>query len=252
MSLFQFEQLKKQKSKGQKAGAAKKKNDGEETKGVEAVASQDTSEQADNDAEKPKSGQDGPEQQTTQAAQPEEQAQDQPETLAKPQHNRQPSLSLQSRMRSDSFRRTSTSQGPISPNGAKSPELPVLTPDGDSVNSIYRKQSARLDDLEKENKRLQKELQEAERRWRRSEEDLEDLRESSGEIAELKSKAQKAEAQAEEYNKIVCLYLYGHDPGGRLIIHSEARKCISAKTEFPATIPKQAPCLFSEPGQRIS
>ena len=106
-------------------------------------------------------------------------------------------------MRSSSFRRTSVSQGPLSPNGTKSPELPLLSPDSDSVNSIYRKQAARLDELEKENRRLAKDAQEAEKRRRHTEEELEELREASAEVAELKSRAQKAEAQIEELNKLV-------------------------------------------------
>ena len=131
------------------------------------------------------------------------QAGDEGEAFAKPLHNRQPSLSLQSKLRSSSFRRGSVSQTPLSPNGTKSPELPVLTPDSESVNSIYRKQTARLDELEKENRRLAKESQEAEKRWRHAEEELEELREGSGEVAELKSTAQKAEAQIEDFNKLV-------------------------------------------------
>lgn len=122
---------------------------------------------------------------------------------AKPLHNRQPSLSLQSKIRSSSFRRTSVSQGPLSPNGTKSPDIEVSTPDDDSITSIYRKQAARLDELEKENRRLAKESQEADRRWRQTEEELEELREASKDVAELKTRAQKAEAQMEEYNKVV-------------------------------------------------
>lgn len=96
------------------------------------------------------------------------------------------------------------SQGPLSPNGAKSPDLPVLTPDGDAVSAIYRKQAARLDELEKENRRLAKESQEAEKRWKQTEEELEELREASGDVAELKARAQAAEAQMEEFSKVVC------------------------------------------------
>ena len=128
------------------------------------------------------------------------------ETPTKPAHNRQPSLSLQSKMRSSSFRRSSISQAPLSPsaNGTKSPILPVLSPDGDSVTEIYRKQAARLDELERENKRLVKNLSEAERRWMTTEEELEELREANGEVAELKARAEKVDAQNEEIEKLVC------------------------------------------------
>lgn len=64
-----------------------------------------------------------------------------------------------------------------------------------------------MDELEKENKRLAKDAQEYEKKWKHTEEELEDLREASGEVAELKSRAQKADAQIEELNKIVDLHL---------------------------------------------
>lgn len=126
-------------------------------------------------------------------------------TLPKQTHNRQPSLSVESKLRSSSFRRTSVSQAPLSPplNGNKSPILPILTTDGESVNEIYRKQTAKLDELEKENRRLAKEIRDVELRWQKTEEELEDLRESSSEVAELKSRAGKADSKAEENEKLV-------------------------------------------------
>ena len=129
------------------------------------------------------------------------------ETPTKPSHNRQPSLSLQSKMRSSSFRRTSISQGPLSPttNGSKPPILPALSPEGDAVTEIYRKQASRLDELEKENKRLAKEAESAEARWRRTEEELEEFRESSSQVAELKLRASVADAKSEEVTKLVGL-----------------------------------------------
>ena len=128
------------------------------------------------------------------------------DTPSKPPHNRQPSLSLQSKLRSSSFRRTSVSHGPLSPttNGAKSPTLGISSPDGDTITDIYRKQAARLDELEKENRRLAKEASEAEGRWKSMEAELEELRESSPEVAELRSRAQKAAAKDEEINSLVC------------------------------------------------
>ena len=124
-----------------------------------------------------------------------------------PPHARQPSLSLQSRMRSSSFRRTSVSQAPLSPtsNGSKAPNLPALSPDGDAVTEIYRKQAFRLDELERENKRLSKEAEIAESRWRKTEEELEELRENSGQVAELKSRAETVDARLEETKKMVIL-----------------------------------------------
>jgi predicted nucleic acid-binding Zn-ribbon protein len=105
---------------------------------------------------------------------------------------RQGSISIQSKLRSDSFRRTSTA-GPLSPS-ATSACLPALTPDGETMNDIYRKQALRLDELERENKRLEKEAREGEARWRRGEEELEELREVFGEASvAFKVQAKKAE-----------------------------------------------------------
>lgn len=128
-----------------------------------------------------------------------------PKTPSDKEHSHQPSLSLQSQLRSSTFRRTSESHAPLSPslNDSKSPVLPVLSPEGDSVNEIYRKQSSRLDELEKENRRLSKEARDTQLRWDKTEQELEELRESSGHVAELKSRAAKAGAQLEEIEKSV-------------------------------------------------
>lgn len=104
-------------------------------------------------------------------------------------HGRQPSLSLQSKLRSSSFRQT-TAGVPLSPPTAS--DLPPLTPDEGTIQDIYRKQSARLEELEKENKRLAKEVSDGEHRWRRSEEELEELREGTVEGEALKVQAQKS------------------------------------------------------------
>ena len=85
-------------------------------------------------------------------------------------HQRQTSLSIQSKMRSSSFRH---STGPISPNL-------VFSPEENTAPDIYRKQAARIEELEKENKRLGKEVSDGERRWKKAEDELEDLREAEG------------------------------------------------------------------------
>lgn len=110
-------------------------------------------------------------------------------------HGRQPSLSLQSKLRSSSFRQ-SPAGGPLSPSGTT--HLPPLTPDEGTIQDIYRKQAARLEELEKENKRLAREVTDGEHRWRKSEEELEEFREGSVESDALKIQARKsAEAEAE-------------------------------------------------------
>ena len=205
--------MKKQKGKAHKPDGIKKKDDAQEVR--EEAATPGTAVRGEDTAEQAKFGTDGDNDEPSVAfsdakveAVLNKSMDDVPETLAQnPAHNRQPSLSIQSKMRSSSFRRQSLSQGPLSPgaNGTMSPDLPTLTPDGDSVNSIYRKQAARLDELEKENRRLAKEAQENERRWRKTEEELEELREASGDVAQLKARAEKADAQVEEFNKVVRL-----------------------------------------------
>ncbi len=103
-------------------------------------------------------------------------------------------------MRSTSFRRTQGAQVPTSPslNGSKSP---ILNPE-DDVTEIYRKQAARLDELERETKRLTKAHLDAETRYKRAEEELEDLRETNSEIASLKSKASQSASLVDEVAKL--------------------------------------------------
>ena len=165
--------MKKQKGKDRKSGGAKKKEEAPETT-TEETEQGDTSTEHHDAANDGQVGMIEPSPPNGAGDVSEDK---QPEAeVETPPKQRQPSMSLQSKMRSSSFRRMSVSQGPLSPNGARSPELPVLSPDGDSVNSIYRKQAARLDELEKENKRLAKEAKENENKWKQTEEELEELR----------------------------------------------------------------------------
>lgn len=108
-------------------------------------------------------------------------------------------MSIQSKLRSESFRKAS---GPTSP-GITSP-IPSLSP-GEGAHEIYKKQAQRIEELERENNRLQTDSQEAETRWRKLEEELQELREADGDATELKSKAQQAEKSAEEVEKLVCI-----------------------------------------------
>ena len=134
--------------------------------------------------------------------QPEEQVSAGAETPPRPGHGRQPSLSIQSKMRSTSFRQASGGI-PVSPAGGNGSTLTPLSPDSNAMGEIYRKQATRLDELERENKRLTKDLEASENRWRKAEEELEELRSSNAQIAELKSRAEKAEAKSEEITKLV-------------------------------------------------
>ncbi|KAI1918635.1 hypothetical protein LOZ65_004783 [Ophidiomyces ophidiicola] len=117
---------------------------------------------------------------------------------------RQPSLSIQSKIRSSSFRDASISQTGLTPTGSaiKSPPLPPLSPDGNTAPELFRKQALKLEELEKENKRLEKELATATAKWRKSEEQLDDLRETNSETVELKDKLTAAEKKAEEIDQL--------------------------------------------------
>ncbi|KKK17118.1 hypothetical protein ARAM_006193 [Aspergillus rambellii] len=120
-------------------------------------------------------------------------------------HTRQASLSIQSKMRSSSFRKSSVSQGSMSTSPSatlKSPSLPPLSADGESVHEVYRKQSTRIEELEKDNKRLEKELEDATTRWKKTEDQLEDLREAGVDVAELQEKLQRAEKKAEGIDEL--------------------------------------------------
>ena len=252
--MLQFEQLKKQKGKSQKAQEIKKNDEAKDEK--EEPINPESSKQVENIAKISNSGIDGTEDQRpesqpadSEGVREKSQSEQNAETTTKTLHKRQPSLSIQSRIRSSSFRRNSVSQGPTSPNGARSPELSALTPDGDSINSIYRKKAARLDELEKENRRLAKESQEVEKRWRQTEEELEELREASGEVAELKSKVQQAEARTKEYNKLVRGWRTPSD--GALLLSTGIR---SKKTHpYNAKIPSSShiPNVMHPPPARL-
>lgn len=92
-----------------------------------------------------------------------------------------PSLAQQSKLRSTSFRAGSISgAGPASPG--------PLSPDGDTAPEIYRKQAARIDELEKENKKLSKDSTDSEKRWKKAEDELAVLREGDGDTEHAASK----------------------------------------------------------------
>jgi septal ring factor EnvC (AmiA/AmiB activator) len=119
-------------------------------------------------------------------------------------------------MRSSSFRKTSVSQGSVSPSPSstlKSPaqSLPPLTGDGESVHEVFRKQSTKIEELEKDNKRLEKDLSDATTRWRKTEEQVEDLREASVDGAQLREQLKQAEEQVasiESLVRISCIRRY--------------------------------------------
>ena len=85
-------------------------------------------------------------------------------------------------MRSTSFRQ---SNGPLlSPTAVLSPH--GEDDDTSGPDSIYRKQATRIEDLERENRRLMKEAETGEERWRRLEAELEEVRERNAEKSSRK------------------------------------------------------------------
>ncbi|KAM5380961.1 hypothetical protein ACJZ2D_003270 [Fusarium nematophilum] len=160
------EQLKKNKKK---AGTSKKtKHETAATSGAEP--SEETAEAPP--ASDDKAGEEAPEEH------PDEQPKDEGGPAVKDDEDESspsatPSLAQQSKLRSTSFRAGST------PSGAASPG--PFSPDGDTAPDIYRKHVARIEELEKENKRLAKDAVDSEKRWQKAENELADLREADGE-----------------------------------------------------------------------
>ncbi|PHH64341.1 hypothetical protein CDD81_4698 [Ophiocordyceps australis] len=108
-----------------------------------------------------------------------------------------PSLAQQSKLRSTSFR-SGPGLPPISPG--------LVSPDGssgDTAADIYRKHVARIEELERDNKRMAKETADAERRWKKLEEELSDLREA--ENTEVSAKPTGDDAQEKLKNEIASL-----------------------------------------------
>jgi len=113
-------------------------------------------------------------------------------------HQRKQSLSVQSKMRSSSFR-LGSAPGSTSPNFGFSPE-------GDTAPDIYRKQATKIDELEKENKRLAKEAIDGEKRWKKAEEELEELRDAEDDSTPKKESTLNS-ASSQEVEKLVCQVL---------------------------------------------
>lgn len=104
-------------------------------------------------------------------------------------------------MRSSSFRQSSITSPLQSAGGLKTP---TFNPKEDNAAEVYRRQAARIEELEKENKRLAKEAMEGEKRWKRAEEELEDLREADGDRPAASKGLQAADSVADEVKKLVC------------------------------------------------
>jgi hypothetical protein len=180
--------LKKQKAK--KGGATKKKDDAESSAPSSVLAEQakDEPEVADDD-----------------------EAEEAIDTIESPKksHGRTPSVSIQSKLRSESFRKES----PLSPGA------------GDSDPAF------KIEALEKENRRLQDEKDEAEKRWKKLEEELQELKEEqSGGGDWLK----QADDQANEVEKLVYYTSAMIYSNAKLILGSESRNRVVTAPEYTA------------------
>lgn len=171
--------MKKQKAK--KAGGAKKKEEKPETAEAEpSTAAGKTEENKEVLAPEPV--------EATSASPGPVDDDDEPTELPKPttSHGRKPSVAVESRLRSASFYRPGEGVTPTSPTAA--------TPGGGVSADIYREQAQRIEELERENKGLYRDLDDYEAKWKKGEEELEELREGRGDVALAVERGKEADA----------------------------------------------------------
>jgi hypothetical protein len=135
------------------------------------------------------------------------------------------SISQQSKMRSSSFR---SPTGPLSPGHG-------FPPEENTAPEIYRKQALRIEELEKENKRLAKEASDGEKRWKRAEEELEDLREAEGDSSSKEKDASSAVGSSGELEKLV--HLECSITIVTVLTYLENGSRSSSASEFPTSSP---------------
>ncbi|KAK5136549.1 hypothetical protein LTR08_002893 [Meristemomyces frigidus] len=171
-----FEQLKKEQQKKGKKGGAKKKDD----KGTAAET------RAEEEPEEPSEGTAAVEDETPEAVKAiGDDAATKTEDYDEPA--RQPSLSLQSKQRSESFRQGT---GAFPPNAADPTSGSGPLSPGLEVHELYKKQAARIEELENENRALGGQQEEGAARLSKAEDELSSLREESSSTTALKAKAE--------------------------------------------------------------
>ncbi|KAF2154052.1 hypothetical protein K461DRAFT_285583 [Myriangium duriaei CBS 260.36] len=190
-----FEQLKKQKQGGKKGGTKKKEEKTEEVAvdKPESAEAKDTTTEPDAEADvKPdEAGDEAPkDEEDSKVDDAAAEADDAESSIPK----RTPSLTAQSRQRSESFRKGA---GGLKSPALKSPTLPTVDSEGE-VQEVYRKQAARIEELEKQVEATAK----AQEKLDKAEEELERLRENSGDVMALKAKALLADDRATEIEKL--------------------------------------------------
>ncbi|KAF1849472.1 M protein repeat protein-like protein [Cucurbitaria berberidis CBS 394.84] len=189
------EQMKKQKAK--KAGGAKKKESKTEESKTEAPAEAEA-EASTTPAKaetKPEEVATEPVEATSASPGPVEDDEE-PSSLPvpKPSHGRKLSVAVESRQRSESFYRSGAAATPISPN--------PLSPSGGVTSEVYREQAQRIEELEKDNKRLAGEVEDSENKRRKGEEELEELREGRGDVALAVAKGKEADQLKSEVESL--------------------------------------------------
>lgn len=185
--------MKKQKAKENKKGGGKKKADkaAAEAKAEETTTAEDADDATTAEPTATEEAAQGDE--TTEAAPEGAEGADEQGEAAKTEENDatepqaptdEASESQQSRQRSKSFKKGDAGASSSSPSA--------------EVQELYRKQAARIEELEKENKDFKSSQEESATRLAKAEEELESLRESSSDVAELRSKAQECEKMSTE------------------------------------------------------
>ncbi|KAM0703762.1 hypothetical protein Q7P35_009701 [Cladosporium inversicolor] len=168
-----YEQLKKQKAKENKKGASKKKADKAADDTAPAEASTEDATKADDAPESTPATADDVEEQGEAAASNDK------DTTEPADTTQEPSESQQSKERSRSFKTGDAGASSTSPSA--------------EVQELYRKQAARIEELEKENKDYKSSQEDGSARLAKAEEELESLRESTSDVAELRSKVKESE-----------------------------------------------------------
>ena len=180
--------MKKQRAK--KAGGAKKKEEKTEAPAETQAEIEALIESAKAEEELDEAAPEAVE--ATSAPQAPDEDDEEPSDLPVPKvsHGRKPSIAVESRQRSESFYRSGTAGTPISPG--------PLSPGGGITSEVYREQAQRIEELERDNRRLTTEVEENQNKWRKGEEELEELREGRGDVALAVEKGKEAD-------KLVCM-----------------------------------------------
>jgi hypothetical protein len=201
--------------KKKKAGGAKKKKEDKS----EAPAEAEASTEATTTEDKPEEAAPEPDEATSASPAPAEDD-DEPSELAvsKPSHGHKPSVAIESRQRSESFFRSGAAGGPLSPGGGVTGE-------------VYREQHQKIEELEKDNKRLASEIEENQTRWKKGEEELEELREGRGDVALAVEKGKEADKLVREHGR--------RGTGSMLTCGPERRSRVTKETALAGSNPKQ-------------